>query len=224
MNIVVAGESLTLCPDRAIYWPRRRTVVIADTHFGKDEIFRRAGHAVPQGISAHDLQRISTLLILYDADRLVVLGDFFHGSPDRSEEFRTLFEAWLAAHQRLRIDIVAGNHDRHGATGLWNDRLNWQQEPYIDPPFALTHRPLLAEGHYTVSGHIHPVLRLSSRGGDRARLPVFWFGATQAVLPAFGTFTGGADIRPDRGDQVFAIAGAAIVPIPFGTLTGTAVP
>ena len=42
--------------------------------------------------------------------------------------------------------------------------------------------------------------------GDSVRLPCFWFGSRYGVLPAFGAFTGTADVLPRRGDQVFVIA------------------
>ena len=216
MNIECAGETLVLCAERALYWPGRRMLLIADTHFGKDEIFRRAGLAVPDGVSARDLGRISTLVAQHGAEHLAVLGDFFHGAPTHSEGFQRQFSAWLEDHPRLRIDIVAGNHDRHGATGLWKDRLCWQREPYLEKPFALSHYQRNSEGAYTLTGHIHPVVRLRSPTRDRARLPVFWFGERQAVLPAFGTFTGGADIAPLPGDRVFAIADSTIVALTAG--------
>jgi DNA ligase-associated metallophosphoesterase len=213
MNITCAGETLTLCADRAVFWPRRRTVLIADPHFGKDEIFRSSGLAIPEGMVAHDLQRISTLLSQHDATRLVVLGDFYHGSPKRSERFAEAFAVWLAAHPHLSIDVVAGNHDRHGGSGTWSEHLSWRQEPFIDGPFSLAHHLRETETAYTLSGHIHPVLRLYSRSGDRARVPVFWFAERYAVLPAFGSFTGGAEIAAAPGDRVFAIADSTVIPL-----------
>jgi uncharacterized protein len=213
MDILCAGESLRLCPDRALFWPARATVLIADTHFGKDEIFRRAGIPVPEGVVAHDLQRISALLRHHDAARLVILGDFFHGHRNHSERFSEQFTDWLGGHPSLQIDVVAGNHDRHGGTGAWGERLRWRSEPFLDGPFSLTHRLRQHDSAYVLSGHTHPVFTLRSASGDRARVPVFWFGARHAVLPAFGSFTGGANIRPEPTDRVFAIADSVVIAV-----------
>lgn len=215
MNIDCGGETLVICAERALYWPGRRMLLIADTHFGKDEIFRRAGLPIPDGGGARDLGRLSSLVAQHGAERLTVLGDFFHGAPARSEGFQKQFATWLEAHSQLRIDIVVGNHDRHGATAMWRDRLSWQLEPYLETPFALTHHGRVNERFYTLSGHLHPAIRLRSPTRDRARLPVFWFGDRQAVLPAFGSFTGGADIKPQPGDRVFAIVDSTIVALTF---------
>jgi metallophosphoesterase superfamily enzyme len=74
-------------------------------------------------------------------------------------------------------------------------------------PFVLNHEPGAAKGGgYALAGHIHPAVRLSASGEKSLRLPCFWFGARCGVLPAFGAFTGNAEVLPRRGDQVFVIA------------------
>ncbi|HUP30403.1 MAG TPA: DEAD/DEAH box helicase, partial [Usitatibacter sp.] len=73
-------------------------------------------------------------------------------------------------------------------------------------PFVLNHEPGPSRGGYALAGHIHPAVRLSASGEKPLRLPCFWFGARYGVLPAFGAFTGNAEVLPRRGDQVFVIA------------------
>ena len=46
------GERLQLHADRALYWPARGRLLIADLHLGKGDVFRRAGIAVPRGGTA----------------------------------------------------------------------------------------------------------------------------------------------------------------------------
>jgi metallophosphoesterase superfamily enzyme len=53
------------------------------------------------------------------------------------------------------------------------------------------------------------------RGRGSRRAPCFWFTSTRGVLPAFGTFTGCAMIRPGRGDRVFAVGDQQILEIPL---------
>ena len=52
--------------------------------------------------------------------------------------------------------------------------------------------------------------------GDRARLPCFWFGTSLGVLPAFGDFTGLADVDPAPSDQVWVIAGDQVMRVGAG--------
>ncbi|MFO1467526.1 MAG: ligase-associated DNA damage response endonuclease PdeM [Steroidobacteraceae bacterium] len=214
-----AGEELLLSAQRAVIWPARRMLLVADTHFGKVGVFQRAGMPVPEGIDAHDLTRLSELIEAHAIQRLVVLGDFLHGPPAASGVFFGRFEAWLERHPALLIDIVTGNHDRHGGAGLWPRRIRWHDGPLHEPPFTLVHQDEPSPGAGSparphLCGHLHPVLSLSSASGDHARLPAFWFTESRAVLPAFGRFTGGASIRAARGDRVFVIAEEAVLPVP----------
>jgi len=50
-EIIFGTESLILLADRALHWPKRKTLVLADVHLGKDATFRAAGLPVPAGNS-----------------------------------------------------------------------------------------------------------------------------------------------------------------------------
>ena len=104
--------------------PARSTLVVADPHFGKDDIFRRAGIALPRGPAIADLQRLTELVIEHACTRLVVLGDFLHGVTQAGDSFLQAFRIWRQAHGSLTVDIVVGNHDRREpcasvATARW---------------------------------------------------------------------------------------------------------
>ncbi|MGB3619143.1 MAG: phosphoesterase, partial [Catalinimonas sp.] len=66
---------------------------------------------------------------------------------------------------------------------------------------------------YALAGHLHPAVRLNG-GGASLRLPCYWFGAQQGLLPAFGAFTGTATVRPRAGDGVFVIAEEQVMQVP----------
>jgi metallophosphoesterase superfamily enzyme len=87
--------------------------------------------------------------------------------------------------------------------------------PLCEPPFAFTHHPRDVAGHYALSGHLHPAARLTGAGREYARLACFWFRERHAVFPAFGEFTGVADIDPMEGDRVFVVAGDEVVEMRF---------
>jgi len=79
------------------------------------------------------------------------------------------------------------------------------------PPFALAHHPTRVAGAYVLAGHVHPCAVLVGRGRQRERLPCFWLGAHTGVLPAFGDFTGCAEVTPTEGDAVWVVAGDEVV-------------
>jgi uncharacterized protein len=78
LEIELQGERVLLHPERALQWPSRNLLIVADTHFAKDDIFRRAGIPLPRGPAVGDLQRLDALLVATGCTRLLILGDFVH--------------------------------------------------------------------------------------------------------------------------------------------------
>ena len=205
----IAGEDVLLDSERAMYWPREKTVIVADVHLGKGSVFRRSGIAVPTGSTLHDLQRLSALIERHAATRLLVLGDLFHARLDESEHWHAQFEAFRRQHATLRLDVVQGNHDeRSGVPPQW--RLNWLGAPQIEAPFALMHEATPSSLGHALAGHVHPVIKLQTRR-ERLRLPVFWLRESLTVLPSFGLFTGGWEVQPDAGDRLVVATAEGLV-------------
>lgn len=187
LELTLAGEPVQALADRALFWPRRQRLLVADVHLGKGNIFRAAGIPVPSGGTGHDLARLDRLLRCFGARELWILGDFLHGArhPDVEQAWRALRNA----HPQVEVGVVAGNHDRAldaaalGITLLPGD--------LVDGPFRFRHHPLgdaTAGGAHVLCGHLHPVVRLP---GLPRHYPAFLLGAGQTVLPAFSAFTGG---------------------------------
>ncbi|TXD50975.1 DEAD/DEAH box helicase, partial [Ralstonia sp. TCR112] len=49
LAIQCAGETVWLLPERALWWPVQRMLMVADAHFGKAATFRARGVPVPAG-------------------------------------------------------------------------------------------------------------------------------------------------------------------------------
>lgn len=206
----VADETLTLLPELAIYWARRHTLFVADTHFGKSATFRAEGLPVPHGTTANAIARLDTTIAAHDVRRIVFLGDFLHAAQGRTPGTLDALRAWRARHVDIAMLLVRGNHDRHAGDPPDDLRIECAREPVMDAPFALRHLPERTDDAYTLSGHLHPAALLYGAGRQRLRLPCFWFGAEVCVLPAFGDFTGNADVLPANGDAVFVVADGVV--------------
>jgi uncharacterized protein len=215
LEIQLRGERLQLHPERAVVWAARSTLVIADPHFGKDDIFRRAGIALPRGPAIADLQRLTELITANACTRLVVLGDFLHGATQAGDGFLHAFRVWRQAHGSLTVDIVVGNHDRRESAQVWQQIVGWHTRPLIEPPFVLAHEPAAHPEGYVLAGHIHPVMRLRRRSGG-GRIPVFWQRRDYLVLPSFGSLTGGAEVAVELGDLLFAAGPERVISLPVG--------
>ncbi len=209
----LAGEAVVLLPERALFWPRRQLLIAADLHWGKAATFRAAGMPVPEGSTAHDLEWLDRALARTGARELALLGDLLHARAGRTAELLTQIGAWRARWPALAITLVRGNHDRRAGDPPAEWGFAVAGEPLLVEPFVLCHHPQESPAGYVLAGHLHPAVRLRGSGRQQLRLPCFWFGPRTGVLPAFGGFTGSATVAPAPGDQVFALADGAVVPV-----------
>jgi uncharacterized protein len=212
----IRGETVLLHPERALSWPARRTLAIADTHFGKSSVFAAHGIAVPRGADALDRQRIDGLLRATNATRLLILGDFLHGAIARDSAIADELTAWIKALHPVELWLVTGNHDRHAARG-WQAAVAWQGDCLEEGPFCFTHEVTDAPAGtaFQVGGHVHPVVALGGLRKKRPRVPVFWEREGSLVLPSFGLFTGGYRLTRRDGGRVFAAATEVVLELPW---------
>ena len=210
LSVNIAGEPAELLPERALWLPNRRRLLIADPHFGKAGVFRRHGIPLPSGTTEDDLNRLGRLIARFQPEQLLILGDFFHARPEVEEPWLDTFARWRRCHGELPITVIVGNHDRHAGAPDPGWNLVWSAAEQRLGPFVLAHEPMQVPGAHVLAGHLHPVLRLRGRT-DRLRLPVFWVRSGCTVLPSFGSFTGGHPVKPAAGDRVYAVGPGAVV-------------
>jgi DNA ligase-associated metallophosphoesterase len=209
--IELAGESVLLLAEKALYWPRLRLLAVADIHFGKAASFRALGVPVPGGTTADNLARLDLLLAAHGVAHLVFLGDFLHAKAARAPATLAELARWRARHPALRLTLVRGNHDRHAGDPPPALGMELADEPFALAPFSFCHHPELDATGYVLAGHVHPVFHLAA-GRDALRLPCFVVGARRAILPSFGAFTGGHVLQPGADDRLFLIAGDKVLP------------
>jgi len=209
--VELAGEMVELCAERAMLWQRRAMLLIADPHFGKAASFRALGVRAPMGTTRESLSRLDALIARVAPERIVFLGDFLHAREGRSAEAFDALGAWRAKHAAIEMRIVRGNHDRRAGDPPAEVGIACVDGPVIDPPFALSHHPVRVEGSHVLAGHLHPCATLVGAARQRERLPCFWIGRDGTVLPAFGEFTGCAEVSPGLADSVWVVAGEAVL-------------
>jgi DNA ligase-associated metallophosphoesterase len=212
MQFVLQGEELQLLPQKAIYWPARKILFIADTHFGKIAHFRKAGLSVPHAAALENLLRFENLLNKNPAKRVFFLGDLFHS--DLNTEWLN-FKASIRKLKHIQFELITGNHDVLHPHSYQNLNFKVHAQTYQIGPFYLSHEPLkeVPTGVYNLCGHIHPGVRLLGQGRQSMRLPCFYFGAQQGILPAFGEFTGIYQLKPKKEDTVFVVSGQEVLQV-----------
>jgi uncharacterized protein len=207
-----------LLPDRAVFHPEGKTLLVADVHIGKAASFRSLGVPVPSGTTQSNLGRLTRLLEQTSASSLYILGDFFHGPMANQPSIIDDLRAWRHQHRSVDVILVGGNHDAKAGPLQKEIGMAFEYAPHTivlnpvdnsgtDIRFCLLHEPRAAlrgdvDADFAFAGHWHPVQRLNGRV-DSARLPCFWRQENQLILPAFGEFTGGHPAQWVPNQQVF---------------------
>ena len=206
VTLQVAGNTLMLLPEKAIFLPEADTLLVADAHIGKATSFRQLGVPVPAGTTDETLSVLSRLIRRLDAKRVVFLGDFLHSARALAPDTFAAVLRWRELHSAVELTLVRGNHDDHAGDPPAMLDIQPFDEPVMLRGLALAHHPRPMAGVFVLAGHLHPCISIGGRAHDWHRLPCFWFSAQVGVLPAFGAFTGMQAIRVRPGERVFAAA------------------
>ena len=194
--IAVNSTSLLADPEGALYWPEQGVLVVADLHLEKGSSFAARGVLLPPYDTAATLARLARLVTHYAPRCVVALGDSFHDGDGPARLAGSDREA-LSIMQRGREWIwITGNHDPEPATGIGGAFTATMTSG------ALTFRHLPTGAPAEISGHLHPVARVAHRGRAVSRR-CFAADASRMIMPAFGAYTGGLNIRDAMFADVF---------------------
>lgn len=210
MHMDVADERLLLDHNRAIWWPRHRWLLLADTHFGKGSVLRQSGIAVPTGQTATVLRRLDQLIERYQPRELIVLGDLVHGRSSVDAPWVEQVTRWRDHHASISMRLIAGNHDRH----FDPEKLGFEiigEELTVDS-LVLRHAPCTSSSGYVLAGHVHPAISVRD-GWRRHRLPAFRFASQMGILPAFGALTGMHEQLVEEGERIVAVTPVGLLDV-----------
>jgi DNA ligase-associated metallophosphoesterase len=209
-EITVAGVPLVADIAGALYWPEEGLLVVSDLHLEKGSAFAARGVLMPPYDTASTLQRLAGLMARYAVHIVVALGDNFHdgGGPARLGDAD---RAHLLALQQGRDWVwIAGNHDPdpgEGIGGAFARSLALGPLSFRHEPAAAPGRGAAAGGsHGEIAGHLHPAARVHQRGRTLTR-KCFATDGARLVMPAFGAYTGGLNIRDIAFLKVFGALG-----------------
>ena len=193
LSVTWHGIALQLDLDGALHWPEERLLVAADLHLEKGTSYARsAGRLLPPYDSAQTVARLERLIDHYQPLRVIALGDSFH---DRAGAAR--LDGEVAARIRKLSDRadwiwIHGNHDPRPPQQLGG---RGAVEIAIGPLIFRhdAHEERHGEGGEVI-GHYHPVASVSTRGRSFRRR-CFAIGRDRLLLPAFGAYAGGLNVR-----------------------------
>lgn len=184
-----AGTELLPDPSGALFWPSAGLLAVADLHLEKGSAAAERGRLLPPYDTRVTLDTLEEAISRLKPARVVCLGDSFHdgGAGDRmSEEDAARVRALTGRCEWLWI---AGNHDPAPPDGL-GGRI---AADLFEGPLCFRHEA--EPGVFgEISGHLHPVASVAA-GVRRVRGRCFVHDGAKLILPAFGAYTGGLDVR-----------------------------
>jgi DNA ligase-associated metallophosphoesterase len=190
----VSGVSFIADVSGALFQEDERLLIVADLHLEKGSAYAARRVLLPPYDTAATLARLASVVMRLAPRAVIALGDSFHdvragermAEPDR----RTLAEL-----QRGRDFIwVAGNHDPEVPAFVEGERCATLAVGAV----TLRHEPMPGASA-EIAGHLHPVARVVSKSGGLRRR-CFASDGKRCVMPAFGAYAGGLNIR----DAAFA--------------------
>lgn len=197
-RIAVNGEELILDASGALYWPGEKLLAFSDLHFEKGSSYADSGQFLPPYDTRATLSRIAAAQARYEPDVVIALGDSFHDREAHLRLDQYERETLLQLGREADWIWIAGNHDP--ALPAWlNGRL---AEEIAIGTLVFRHEPSPYSGRGEIAGHLHPCASVSRRG-QTLRRRCFVSDGARMVMPAFGAYTGGLDVRDHAVRSLF---------------------
>jgi DNA ligase-associated metallophosphoesterase len=199
-TVTVAGVTLVADLSGAFFWEAERLLVVSDLHLEKGSSYAARGVLLPPYDTVATLSRLSAVIARHDPRTVIALGDSFH-DRDAHQRLSAPDRDAIAALQARRDWIwISGNHD----PALPSDLGGVVASEVAIGRIAFRHEPTGAAGE--IAGHLHPKARVTTRGRSLERR-CFASDGQRAVMPAFGAYTGGLNIRDAAFTKIFQTLG-----------------
>ena len=190
LALELAGAEVLLRASGALWLAAERVLVVADLHLEKGSAYAARGQMLPPYDTRETLGRLAAEAAQLRPATILLLGDTFHdgGAEARfsAEDVRTLTTIATVA----ELVWVVGNHDADGPRALPGRSAG----AWSVAGLSLVHEPTATPRFGEVAGHLHPAARIKGRVGS-VRRRCFITDGERLILPAFGAFAGGLNVR-----------------------------
>jgi len=215
------AEGAVALPGGFLWLTSSRALLVADAHLGYEDVM---GGALPLWSTAEAVAAILVAVERVAADEVIFLGDVIHGASMSEGAARAVIEALDALRARVRLTLVAGNHEgrTRGARILGETVESCERDGWL-----LLHGDKAGPiGSRAIIGHLHPSLHL----GGGAHAPAFLASANVIVVPARTPYSSGLDVLSDdciaalapwnvRRRDFYVVASTSERVYPFGSLS-----
>lgn len=219
LAIRVADVEVVLRVSGALWLPQVDMLVVADLHLEKGSAYAARGQLLPPYDTRETLDRLEREVAAVEPRTVVLLGDTLHDG-DAETRIASGERARIAAlADRLRLIWVCGNHDPEGAGDLGGETAAAVGAAGL----ILRHDPSPLPTRGEVAGHLHPCARIHGPAGS-VRRRCFASDGQRLILPAFGAYAGGLNLRDSAFATLFESPptgfplGRRVTPAPYDRL------
>jgi DNA ligase-associated metallophosphoesterase len=195
-TIDVADVTFVADPEGVLYWPEHRLLAVADLHLEKGSSYATRGMLLPPYDTAATLLRLARLIGYYAPRYVLALGDSFHDGDGPTRLSRENRDNLRALQRGCDWIWLTGNHDPAPAPEIGG---RFRRKLVISD-LTFRHEPTGAVDEIT--GHLHPMARVCYYGSTVSRR-CFAANREHIVMPAFGAYTGGLNVRDCAFYDVF---------------------
>lgn len=190
LRLSLGGAEIVCRPSGALWMEVEGALMVADLHFEKGSALAARGQLLPPYDTADTLARLEAEVDTLKPRILVFLGDSFHDAGSEARLCPRDVDRLRRLADGRTLVWLTGNHDRAGPRALPGEVL----ATLAMGGLTLVHEPSAAAATGEVAGHLHPCAKVSARGAT-VRRRCFVTDGERLILPAFGAFAGGLNIR-----------------------------
>lgn len=203
--MAIHGHPVVMRHSGALWLPVERMLIVADLHFEKGSAYAVRGQLLPPYDTIETLTRLEAEVAATAPSVLVFLGDSFHDGRAEDRLAPLVADRIAALASGRSLIWAVGNHDEEGPRALPGELADELKVGTL----IFRHEPQGGRQPGEIAGHLHPCARLVGRG-RAVRRRCFATDGERIILPAFGAYAGGLNIRDKAYAGMFSGAPLAV--------------
>ena len=200
----IKGEKFVFDKSGSIFLENLNTLIFSDLHLGKGLSFANLGNLIPPFDLDETLLNLKNIIEKYNPKRLISLGDSFHENKSIQKMERKYVNIINNLFHKINITWIEGNHD---SNLLFKEKIQGNFKNFYKlKNFKFVHSKSEIDelNIFEFSGHYHPKITLKFNGLNYS-YKCFILTDSFCILPSFGTYTGGLDIKSSALKKILPI-------------------
>lgn len=183
------NHELVMMASSSLYWPAKKTLILADLHLEKGSYFAKRGNPLPLYDSFDTLMRLNNIVDEVKPHTIITLGDSLHDNNAFKRMNPEVIELLHSIINKVaRWEWIVGNHDCQFFPIAFSDHVQITTSVMMDN--ILFHHDFSGSNPLEIVGHYHPEFFFK-----RIKGKCFLVNKNKLIMPSFGCYTGGLNVE-----------------------------